>query len=91
MADRKPTKRQEEVADLLGVGNDTLQIAAKLGISLLTVKRHLSDLYACYGIKWGNKQVRLAVRLFQDQMLEEGYQFKVGEHSVRLKKKRSEQ
>lgn len=44
------TDRQREVVELLALGNDNQQIADKLKISVLTVKKHLQTIFQSLGV-----------------------------------------
>lgn len=68
----RPTPRQIQVGHLVAAGYDNREIAAKLGISMRTVKQHTGDLARRLNIRGGaSTRVRLAVKLYKDKLWRE--------------------
>lgn len=57
------TSREREVLDLLGEGMSNAEIAEELNVSLSTVKKHITNLMAAYGV---TSRLKLIVRVLKD-------------------------
>ena len=60
--------REEEIGALLIQAYENKEIAAKLGMSVRTVKAHMNRMFLRYGIRDGIKRVKLAVLLYRKEI-----------------------
>lgn len=61
------TRREMECATFLLEGCHAREIGEKMGISYRTVKQHMRKLFLKYGIRDGDKYVKLAVAVYYER------------------------
>lgn len=63
--------REQQISDLLVQGYGHKQIADALNMKYRTVKNHLGKMFLKFGVKSGNKRVKLAVLLYRRERCNE--------------------